>query len=82
MAAAGINASTDTWCYRTSEYRMRAGSVAGYQRLDRLAGAIRFVWNYLLSDSSTLRQKRTARGSLVPLRGNSPGVLRSCGMTP
>jgi len=55
IAAAGINASTDTWCYRTSEYRMLAGSVAGYQRLDRLAGAIRFVWNYLLSDSSTLR---------------------------
>ena len=56
MAAAGINASTAEWCYRASEYRMRAGLVAGYQRLDRLAGAVRFVWNCLLGDSSTLRQ--------------------------
>ena len=27
-------------------------SVAGYQPLDRLAGAIRFVWNYLLSENN------------------------------
>jgi len=66
MAAAGINASTADWCYSASVYRMRAGSVAGYSRLDLLAGAVRFVWNYLLGENNEQYAEAKANNTRKP----------------
>ena len=45
---------------------MRAGSVAGYRRLDGLAGAIRFVWNHLLGENKKQFAEAIANGTEKP----------------